>query len=180
MALIFPCSLVILISPPSAVLFLLLAWEVIVPVVMSPWAVISIVPALPAPVLLADILLLGAVISPASILIMPPSPVPVVSVNIRPCSWNVSLELILISPPFPLSDVDADIFVFSAIVRFSVSILMMPAFPLPSVSTFMMPSPVIFMFSGALMNMLPPLPVEEVEADIKPLAFKVMSRSVFV
>ena len=69
--------------PPSAVSLLFLAAEVTTPVVMSPWAVISIVPALPAPVLLADILLLGAVISPASILIMPPSPVPVVSVNIR-------------------------------------------------------------------------------------------------
>ena len=124
MALIFPCSLVILISPPSAVLFLLLAWEVIVPVVMSPWVVMFIVPAFPPSVLLAEMVLLGAVISPASILMIPPSPVPVVSVNILPSSWNVSPELISISPPFPMSDVDADIFVFSAIVRFSVSMLM--------------------------------------------------------
>jgi hypothetical protein len=93
--------------------------------------------------------LLGAVISPVLILILPPSPVPFVSVKIRPSSWNFWLELILMLPPFPLSDVDADIFTFSAIVRFSVSMLMMPAFPLPLVSTVMLPSPLIFMFSGA-------------------------------
>jgi len=152
--------------PPSAVSLLFLAAEVTTPVVISPWAVISIVPALPASVLLADILLLGAVISPASILIMPPSPFPLVSVNIRPCSWNVSLELILISPPFPLSDVDADIFVFSAIVRFSVSMLIMPASPLPSLSTVIRPSPVIFMFSGANILMSPPFPRDLVRADM--------------
>ena len=153
------------------------AAEVTTPVVISPWAVISIVPALPpVSVLLADIVLLGAVISPASILIMPPSPVPVVSVNIRPCSWNVSLELILISPPFPLSDVDADIFVFSAIVRFSVSMLIMPASPLPSLSTVIRPSPspVIFMFSGANILMSPPFPRDLVLAEMKPWSVKVI------
>ncbi len=79
-------------------------------------------------------------------------------------------------PPSPLSDVDADMVVFSAIVRFSVSILMVPASPLPVLSTEIKPSPEISMFSGALMLMLPPLPMDVVRADIKPCSVKVMLR----
>ena len=56
------------------------------------------------------------------------------------------------------------------------SILMAPALPMSVVSTEILPSPLILMLSGANMLMLPPLPVEEVEAEMKPLLVKVMSR----
>ena len=74
---------------------LFLAAEVTTPVVMSPWAVRSIVPAFPAPVLLADILLLGAVISPASILIWPPSPMSDVDAVMSMLSERVMLGLVI-------------------------------------------------------------------------------------
>ena len=79
-------------------------------------------------------------------------------------------------PPSPVSDVAADIVVFSAMVRFSVSMLMMPALPAPSVSTVILPSPEIFMFSGANILMLPPSPLAVVRADMKPFSVKVMLR----
>ena len=79
-------------------------------------------------------------------------------------------------PPSPLSDVAADIVVLSAIVRFSVWMLMMPAFPAPSVSTVILPSPEIFISSGANILMLPPSPVERVRADMKPFSVKVIFR----
>ena len=65
----------------------------------------------------------------------------------------------------------------SDILRFSVWMPIIPALPVPDVSTAMKPSPDMSMFSGALMNILPPLPVEEVEAEMKPSLLKVMSRS---
>ena len=86
------------------------------------------------------------------------------------------MVLILICPPFPLSDVDADMVVFSAIVRFLLSILIIPASPLPVVSTEIKPSPKMLMFSGANILILPPSPVEEVRAEIKPCSVKVMLR----
>ena len=55
----------------------------------------------------------------------------------------------MILPPSPLSDVDADIVVFSAIVRFSVWMSIVPALPLPVVSTEIFPSPEMLIFSGA-------------------------------
>ena len=81
-AFICPCWLVMLMLPPSAVWVLLFASEVMMPVVMLFWAVISIWPAFPSAVLWAEMVLLGAIISPALIVISPPSPVPVVSVII--------------------------------------------------------------------------------------------------
>ena len=87
------------------------------------------------------------------------------------------MGLMLMLPPFPLSDVDAEMVVFSAIVRFLVSMLMVPALPLPSVSTEIKPSPEMSMFSGALMSMLPPLPVDDVEAEMKPSLLNVISMS---
>ena len=80
-------------------------------------------------------------------------------------------------PPFPLLDVDADMVVFSDMVRFLVSMLIVPAFPVPVVSTVILPSPAIFMFSGAKRLMLPPSPLASVRADIKPLSVKVILRS---
>ena len=70
------------ILPPSAVSVVLLASEVMMPVVMlfSAWMFIS--PAFPALVLLAEMVLFGAVISPVLILMVPPFPSPVVSVII--------------------------------------------------------------------------------------------------
>ena len=86
------------------------------------------------------------------------------------------MGLMLMLPPFPLSDVDADMVVFSAIVRFSVSMLIVPASPLPVVSTVILPSPVMLMFSGANMLMSPPSPMEVVRADMKPFSLKVILR----
>ena len=68
--------------PPLGVSVVLLASEVIIPVVIFSWTVISISPAFPVSVLLAEMLLFGAVISPVLIKIFPPLPVPVVSVII--------------------------------------------------------------------------------------------------
>ncbi len=68
--------------PPSAVCVLLLASEVIIPVVIFSWAVMFILPAFPASVLLALMVLLAAVISPVLMVMLPPFPSPVVSVSI--------------------------------------------------------------------------------------------------
>ena len=81
-ALILPCWLVMVIFPASAASVLLLASEVIIPVVMLSRTLISISPAFPAAVLWAEIVLFGAVISPVLMVIRPPSPVPLVSVMI--------------------------------------------------------------------------------------------------
>ena len=80
-------------------------------------------------------------------------------------------------PPAPLLDVVAEIVVPSAIVKFWVSMLMMPAFPVPWVSTVICPSPVMFIVSGANKLMLPPLPLDVVRADMKPELLKLMFRS---
>ena len=45
------------------------------------------------------------------------------------------------------------------------------------VSTEIFPSPVMSMVSGAVINMLPPSPVEVVRAEMKPELLKVISRS---
>ena len=55
------------------------------------------------------------------------------------------------------------------------SILMVPASPAPVVSTEIFPSPVISIVFGAMMDILPPLPVDLVEAEMKPLLLKLMS-----
>ena len=83
-ALISPCWLVMLILFPSIISFLLLAEEVIIPVVIFSWLVICIVPAFPVAVsvLWAEIVLFSAVSEPVSKVILPPGPVPVASVNI--------------------------------------------------------------------------------------------------
>ena len=72
-------------------------------------------------------------------------------------------------PPSPLLDVDADMVMSSAIVRFFVLTWSWPALPLPSVSTVILPFPVMFMVSGANKLMWPPLPLDVVRADMKPL-----------
>ena len=71
---------------------------------------------------------------------------------------------------------EADIATLSDRVRFWVSILIAPALPCSVVSTDILPSPLMLMFSGANMLMLPPLPVEFVEAEMKPSLLKVISR----
>ena len=72
-------------------------------------------------------------------------------------------------PPSPLLDVDADMVMSSAIVRFLVLTWSWPALPVPSVSTVILPFPVMFMVSGANKLMWPPLPLDVVRADMKPL-----------
>mgnify|MGYP001148671788 CR=1 FL=1 len=72
-------------------------------------------------------------------------------------------------PPSPLLDVDADMVMSSAIVRFLVLTWSWPALPVPSVSTVILPFPIMFMVSGANKLMLPPLPLDVVRADMKPL-----------
>ena len=57
------------------------------------------------------------------------------------------------------------------------SILIVPASPPPDVSTEIFPSPVISIVSEALISIFPPLPVDVVLAEIKPLLLKLMSRS---
>ena len=81
-AFISPCWLVMLMLPPFAVCCESEAAEVIIPVVMFSWAVISIVPAFPVSVLWALMVLLEAVSSPVLMVMVPPAPVPVVSVSI--------------------------------------------------------------------------------------------------
>ena len=115
----------------------------------------------------------------------PAAPVLLVSVVILvPVSRLKLLVSILIAPAFPSPVVEAEMDMPSAIVRFWVSISIMPALPMLFVVTLISPSmmsvvsglPVMFMVSGALINMLPPLPVELVEAEIKPWLLKLMSR----
>ena len=52
---------------------------------------------------------------------------------------------------------------------------MVPALPVLFVVTRISPCPAIFIFSGAVMEMLPPFPVDEVEAEMNPSFLKVMS-----
>ena len=68
--------------PPCAASVLLLAEEVMMPVVMFDWAVISIEPAFPmaVSVLLAEIIPFSVVREPVLMVMLPPSPVLVVSV----------------------------------------------------------------------------------------------------
>ena len=107
----------------------------------------------------------------------PASPALLVSVvRLVPFSRVKSVVLILISPALPWSSVEALILTPLDILRLLVLISIIPALPVPDVSVAMNPLPVIFMFSGACMNMLPPLPVDEVEAEMKPSFLKVMSR----
>ena len=72
------------ILPPSAASVVLLAEEVMMPVVMFSWPVISIEPAFPVAVsvLLAEMVLFSPVREPVLMVILPPSPVLVVSVII--------------------------------------------------------------------------------------------------
>ena len=107
----------------------------------------------------------------------PASPALLVSVvRLVPFSRVKSVVLILISPALPWSSVEALILTPLDILRLLVLISIIPALPVPDVSVAMNPLPVIFMFSGACMNMLPPLPVDEVEAEMKPSFLKMMSR----
>ena len=168
-----------LILPPSAASVLLLAEEVMMPVVMFDWAVISIEPAFPVAVsvLRAEIMPFSVVREPVLMVILPPSPVLVVSVIIWPLSSSFSVGLILILPPAPLLEVAAEMSIPSAIVRFWVWMFISPALPVPSVSTVILPLPWMLMFSGAVILMLPPLPLEVVRAEIKPFSVKVILRS---
>ena len=86
------------------------------------------------------------------------------------------MVLILISPALPWSSVEALILTPLDILRLLVLMSIIPALPVPDVLVAMNPWPVMLMFSGALMNILHPLPVDEVEAEMKPSFFKVMSR----
>ena len=52
---------------------------------------------------------------------------------------------------------------------------MVPALPVLFVVTRISPCPAIFMFSGAMMDILPPSPLDLVEAEMKPLLLKLMS-----
>ncbi len=54
---------------------------------------------------------------------------------------------------------------------------MFPAIPALFVSTEILPSPEISIVSGAIILMLPPLPVDVVEAEMKPELLKLMSMS---
>ena len=87
------------------------------------------------------------------------------------------MGLMLILPPSPVLEVAAEIVVFSAMVRFWVSMLMIPALPAPVVSTVILPSPVMSIVSGANMLMLPPSPLAVVRAEMKPESVKVMLMS---
>ena len=55
--------------------------------------------------------------------------------------------------------------------------LILPASPVPVVSTEILPSPVMSMVSRALILIFPPLPMEVVRAEIKPWLLKLMSKS---
>ena len=151
------------------------------PVVMFDWAVIFISPAFPVAVsvLRAEIMPFSAVREPVLMVIWPPSPVLVVSVMIWPLSSNVSVGLMLMLPPCPLSEVVADMVMSSDIVRFWVWIFISPALPVPSVSTVILPLPWMFMFSGAVISIFPPLPLSVVRAEMKPLLLKLISMSGF-
>ena len=81
------------------------------------------------------------------------------------------------SPPVPLDVVVAVMSILSVIVRFGVRISIWPALPVPVVSTEIFPSPVMSMVSGAKRDILPPLPMEVVRAEIKPWLLKLISRS---
>ena len=110
-------------------------------------------------------------------LIFPAIPLLLVSVvRLVPVSRSKVLVLISIAPAFPSPVVDAVIDTPSDVVRFWVSMLIMPALPILFVVTLISPLPEIVIFSGADMSMLPPLPVEEVEAEMKPSLLKLMSR----
>ena len=108
----------------------------------------------------------------------PASPALLVSVvRLVPFSRVKSMVLILIWPALPWSSVEAFILTPLDILRLLVLISIIPALPVPDVSVAMNPWPVISMFFGAWINMLPPFPLDEVEAEMKPSFLKVMSRS---
>ena len=86
-------------------------------------------------------------------------------------------ELISMFPALPALFVSAEILTPSVRVRLVVSMLMLPASPVPVVSTEILPSPEISIFSGAVILMLPPLPVDVVRAEMKPELLKLISRS---
>lgn len=54
--------------------------------------------------------------------------------------------------------------------------LIVPALPVLFVVTRISPFPAIFMFSGASILMLPPVPVDVVRAEMKPSLLKFISR----
>ena len=148
---------------------------------MVTWGeLISIFPAFPALLVSTDnwVLLSRLNVSVASIVMLPPVPSPSVKANIS----ELFCMLILLAsrsmlPAFPAAVVDAVISMPSAIVRFWVLMLILPASPAPVVSTEIFPSPEISIFSGAVILMLPPLPVEVVRAEMKPWLLKLMSQS---
>lgn len=53
-------------------------------------------------------------------------------------------------------------------------IVISPAWPTSVVSTEIFPSPVICIFSGALISIFPPLPVDVVRAEMKPWSMNVI------
>ena len=111
---------------------------------------------------------------PVSVLVAPSLAVALMDVLLPMVSVG---ELISIFPAFPALLVSAEMLTPSVRVRFCVSTVMLPASPVPVVSTEILPSPEISIFSGALILIFPPLPLEMVEAEMKPWLLKLMSRS---
>ena len=127
----------------------------------------------------ALILASSPIVTVWELIVMSPA-LPLLSVSVvrlvRALRSNL-LVWILILPASPAPVVEAVIFIPSVVVRFSVSILIVPASPAPVVPTEIFPSPVISIVSEALISIFPPLPVDVVLAEIKPLLVKLMSRS---
>ena len=69
-------SLTISMLPPSAACSVLLALEVTMPVMALPMVVMLMFPALPDPVLLAEMVLSGAIKFPVFMTMLPPEPAP--------------------------------------------------------------------------------------------------------
>ena len=80
-------------------------------------------------------------------------------------------------PPAVPSNVVADMVMFPAMVRFSVSMLIIPALPLPILSTVILPGPEMLIFSGANMLMLPPSSLAVVRIETNPESVKLILRS---
>ena len=150
---------------------------------LSSLALILIFPP-PASVLVAPCLAVALISAPSPmvivselILIFPAFPALLVSVvRLVPVCRLKVLVSILIAPASPSPVVDAVIDTPSDVVRFWASMLIMPALPVLFVVTRISPFPAMLIFSGAVIEMLPPSPVDLVEAEMKPSLLKLMSR----
>ena len=90
---------------------------------------------------------------PAAVLVAPFNAVALIEASLPMVTVG---ELISMLPAAPALLVSAEMAIPSVRVRFWASILISPALPVPVVSTEIFPSPVISMFSGANILMLPP------------------------